>query len=834
MSGYLEKFGRQVVLNGYRLVTIRPRQPGESEKFGKAPGTIVPYELTPRWQDSQHTVESLAELIEQGNGPCGVGVMTTDTPAVDIDCTDAATVEKIKAFVIKRLGPTIERIGNAPKTLLLFATDEPFKKVVSRGYMQGKVEVLGRGQQFVALAQHPITGSPYVWRDGASVANVETWELQKITFDDARAICDEFDRMAAEAGWAVKSEPSRGNIALLDDPFVSDTPRVTDLSFSEMKQMLEHMPNDDDYDTWLNVGMACYHQWSGDATGLDLWLDWSERSSKHDDGFCRQKWESGTFEVEGKGVAPTTFRYIIQRAHKADVEEVKSRFDEAMSAILLSKSKEELGKACVLARKIKVDEFDRMDLMSALRKTYATITGETLLKSKAAEMVRYSPTAVPDRPEWLEGFVFVEADKSFYNTRSGRLVSKEVFNDVHGRLLLTQQERAEGKCKPAYLPSDVAMNLHKIPVVADRTYAPSESDLLFARNGVDLVNTYAERGLPLIPTTYTASGKSAIDRLQRHIGHLIANQRDAEIFTSFLAYIVQTRKRVNWGVFLQGAQGDGKTFFTELMGAVLGADNVNVINGQTLEDTFTGWAEGSLMVFVEEVRLGGENRYKVIDKAKTLITNNTISVRRMHRESTKMPNTSSYFLISNYRDALPVGEEDNRYFPVFSRWQDQDKLREFKEANPSYYSDLYASITEAGSLRKWFLGYRLSPHFNPNDRAPISSHKAEMIESSTDPVAEMLKELIRGGNEPDFCPTLIDNAKISEKLYDADAPTIPSGHKLRDMMQKIGFTSLGQVKVEGRNRRFWTADPERFRALDSHGVGVTDTDSVRFYLSDTL
>ena len=837
MIEYLKLYGAKAVRNGYHIVPIRPRGAGEDEKKGKAPGTLVPYTLLSGWSDLAWTTKDVERSVAEGNGACGLGALTRDTPAADIDCHNEAVVDQIRRFIVKRHGATIERVGLPPKTLLLFRTDTPFTKTTSKGYLDdenrpAKLEFLGAGQQFVALSQHPLTGLPYRWEDDRSVADVAAADLPRITHADALEICAEFDRICTAAGWGVTGEAARGNFRH-DDPFISDAPKVMDLSPDELKQALMGAPNDDDYDTWVQTGMALFHQFEGMEPGLDWWIEWSEQSSKCDVGFCRQKWESGTFDIEGTGMPPVTFRYVLKRTEAAREIRIAESFDTCVEKIMGAKTKEDLLAAAGIAQVVEFNELDRRDLASKVQIAYKALTQSTLPVAQAIRLVRYSPQKLPDMPEWLDGYVYVTSDDGFLNRKTGRTVPSKVFDAVHSRLLLSPRERLEGKAAPDHKPSELALNIHSIPIADDRRYAPDEPDALFVVNGVPYVNVYAERGIPEIPATMTPTGSAAVERVKRHIRHLIANERDAALFTSFLAHVVKTKSRVGWGVLLQGTQGDGKSFFSEMLGAVLGADNVNVIGGGDLEEKYTGWAENSLVVFVEEVRLGGEHRYKVIDRVKPLITNSTIAVRRMRRDIYKVANKASYILTSNYRDALPIGDEDTRYFPLFSRWQSREQLKAFTDEHPTYYRDLYNSLVEAGSLRRWLLGYELHPEFDARARAPVSSSRAELVEATTDPLLEGLIEAIEQAPRLDFCPMLVDSALINDQLDGFGVAPLTSS-KLHLYMQKAGFTSLGPVKAEGSTKRFWTASPDRFRKTDSRGVDLTDPSAVRAWLNPIL
>lgn len=87
---------------------------------------------------------------------------------------------------------------------------------------------------------------------------------------------------------------------------------------AELREALEAIPNDDntEYDeTWLPIGMALHHETSGSEHGFTLWIEWSEKGTKHDDSQMRYKWDS--FANGGYGGSKYTGGTIFHMAHEA-------------------------------------------------------------------------------------------------------------------------------------------------------------------------------------------------------------------------------------------------------------------------------------------------------------------------------------------------------------------------------------------------------------------------------------------------------------------------------------------------------------------------------------
>lgn len=817
---YLAKYGPDIIANGYLIVPI--------VKGSKAPGLGKPAK---RWSQMKADDAKLQEWIDKGFGGNGVGIVTSRSPGVDMDCQDPALVEQLREFVVERLGETIERVGLAPKTLLVYRADIQFPKVNSSVFIDNmgrtaKLEVLGDGQQFVALHIHPDTKKPYRWKDKKGVHNTPIMELPEITREDAEAIRDEFERLCRERGWPEKKTISRlaGDIDR-NDPFIHDAPKITDLSDSEIRAKLLMVPNADEYETWLQIGMALYHQYDGAQDGLDLWHEWSSTAGNYDSKVLDAKW--GSFDVEGKKRPPMTARLILKLAGAEQERIATEALQETREKIADATTIKELEECAAEVKHIQFTRPVREMLAGLVKAQFKKVSGTMPPISICREMVRYQdPQSGSEIPNWLVGYVYIQLDETFYNTRTRMSLTTNGFNQSFSRFMLTRAELLEGKSSPEHLPSHVALNVFKIPTVANKMYMPGEDDL-FTLNGVPYVNFYSTDMLPELPEIISSSGQRCIERMEAHVDHLFRVKRDGGLLLDWIAYVVQTGSRVNWAPVIQGVQGDGKSWFAELLKAILGMSNVVIIKGKALEEHYNAWAEGHQIVFIEEVRLHGKNRFDAVNNLKTNITNTTVEIRRMRTDIYNVINQSSYFITTNSRDGLPIDHSDTRYFPMFSRWQRKEELKAFMAENPDYYPDLYASLNEPGVLRKYFMERTIGEEFDPRKRAPTSSSRWQMIELAKTEETDAFDVALQEEPSLDFCDDMLDSALCGSKMtgYGSSAPI---GMALNRMLDQAGFTTLGRWKINGQTRRLWSRNPEQFFLEDGSPSG----DAIRAYFDN--
>ena len=268
-QNYFQLHGERLVDNGYRVVPIMPN----TKKPGSWTGS--------RWVDMVGWTKPASEYdisIWKTWPSAGVGVLCGDVVAVDIDILDEETAFAVFAIITKHLGTSdVIRIGKAPKMLVLYRTDTPFKKI-----KMGPLEVLADGQQFVAYATHPDTGLPYKWPMD-SILDIPMDKLPLVSEEQVRAAVREaYDVIPAHlkpAKLLTDDKPHTG----LHNELVGTLEAITDA--------MQHIDNYDlSWDDWNRVGMALYAASNGSA--FSEFDAFSAKSSKYDANETQKRWNS--------------------------------------------------------------------------------------------------------------------------------------------------------------------------------------------------------------------------------------------------------------------------------------------------------------------------------------------------------------------------------------------------------------------------------------------------------------------------------------------------------------------------------------------------------------
>ena len=230
------------------------------------------------------TPEPLIENIWSNWPGCGIGIACGGQSrliGVDIDILDAEIAGAVRRKFEELLGETpLVRVGQAPKTLLVYRTTEPMRKITMT-----PIEVLGEGNQFVSHGIHPKTGLPYQWPNENPIDT---------PVDALPLVTPQQVREAAQAAFALIPEELRPKrlTAASDAPHASskDTAPAT---LEAITEALTHIPNGDvSWDDWKKVLMATYGASHGSEEAYFAFLQWSRKSAKNNDETTRNQWTS--------------------------------------------------------------------------------------------------------------------------------------------------------------------------------------------------------------------------------------------------------------------------------------------------------------------------------------------------------------------------------------------------------------------------------------------------------------------------------------------------------------------------------------------------------------
>ena len=350
-------------------------------------------------------------------------------------------------------------------------------------------------------------------------------------------------------------------------------------------------------------------------------------------------------------------------------------------------------------------------------------------------IIESSATAMIDDCPFISNYVMKAKNGYYINKETLVETCKAAYDNMH-----INETPLNAKGSPQK-PSNVSIGL--VEVVSDVMYAPQfEKVFTLNGNGRKYLNFYQEPRIDINNVTSEESEK-ALNGIKSHLGHLISNDSERDLVLHYLAHNVQKPgKKLPWGIILQGAPGDGKSFFAEMMRGVMGIDNVRIMNADTLQSSFTGWAAGQCMVFIEELKLDNHKKYEIVNRMKPFIANPTIEWTRKGHDPLTVPNTSNYIAFTNYKDSVPLDDSDRRYAVIFSKWQG-NSIQKFDNDNKDYYPSLYENMRDSlPAIRKALLDLKIPDEFLKLNRAPLTEARRQMINMSRSPAQIDIEDAI--------------------------------------------------------------------------------------------
>lgn len=557
-------------------------------------------------------------------------------------------------------------------------------------------------------------------------------------------------------------------------------------------------------DNWLKVMMAIYHQFNGSELGYEKADTFSKLNmDSYDVNENRKRWESFG---KNKHPNPVTFASVIEMAG-GKVVVVEEKTKDLRERIIKCENKTQLQELIREVGSIKFDDISAHLVKKDLSTAFKKITDTTVTLAQVDKMIKKNKPFERRKGDFINDYVFLTLTGEYMARDNKTVMGPRAFDVAMGRETPLDDDGNE-------IPATVFVR-DKIEVAHTGMYAPQASKTgndLFLHQNVRYFNTYMPTNLERVAQGTT----DIVTRVKNHISHILADEREQDIFTNYLAHNVQNPgEKKHWAILIQGVEGDGKSFFAEMMKWVMGHQNSKSVGAESLEEKFTPWAEGSSLVFIEEIKLDNIQKHDVLNKMKPYITNPMVSVRRMRTDVYEAINTTNYVIFTNYQDALPLNDNDRRYAIMFSRWQDRGMLEKWMVENENYYSNLYNDMREnAGEILDWLMDYKISDSFKNMTRAPATDAKRRMVDMSRSDVALLIEDLIVTYECWDINDEIVNITKLTRMATDCFAEDryavkeFPKTSRLRNVMLELGYHSIGIYKDKNRqNQRYYSKDP---------------------------
>lgn len=410
-------------------------------------------------------------------------------------------------------------------------------------------------------------------------------------------------------------------------------------------------------------------------------------------------------------------------------------------------------------------------------------------------------------PEWANRHVYVKVNDCFFNLMNAEMLSRTSFNADFERMMPT---------KPNGDREDAAkwcLQRWNMATVANYMYLPGKEPI-FNHEGHWYANLYTPNSVPEIALGYTQGGIDAIQAFLRHLQALCGNRQEVYLnLLDWMAWCAQNPgKKCRYAPIIKGMPGDGKSLIINVMQAVMGFANATSVGAKLVCSDFGDWQEGSCVTAFEELMITGAKRYAVANAIKEPITNNTLKINRKGQPAgASIINVTNYIAFTNFVDAVPLEDNDRRWWVIFSPFSNLASLGAAlgltEDALGRHYDHMFDSMqgVTRGEWRKFFIEYAVSANFKPNSKAPHTDEKGEMQAGGEDVHEAVARQCIETGavGVGQFVLSSSALTAAMRTICVQDGLDVPKTSALNHVLTRMGFSPKGFVKWDGKSHRVW-------------------------------
>lgn len=335
---------------------------------------------------------------------------------------------------------------------------------------------------------------------------------------------------------------------------------------------------------------------------------------------------------------------------------------------------------------------------------------------------------------FFRGCVYVIQDHKIF-TPFG-LLKPEQFRAIYGGYTFQMDNRNEKVSKnaaEAFLESQAIRS----PRVHGTCFKPRlVTGGLLDIEGKTYVNVYKA------PTIRLAEGPT--DLFDLHLRKLFPDNRDRLIVFYYLCALVQYQGvKFAWCVFIQGVEGNGKTFLSQCVAYCVGREYAAFPKSHEMTSKFNGWISTSIFAAIEDAFTQSDEFTEII---KPMVTSARYEVEEKGRDKATKDICVNFLINSNHKNGINKSENDRRIAPFFTAQQEASDLKR-DGMTGEYFNTLFSWANGDGfaAIGHLLMTTPIPDEFNPTTgctRAPITSCTQESIGVNRSYIEDAIQEAV--------------------------------------------------------------------------------------------
>lgn len=410
--------------------------------------------------------------------------------------------------------------------------------------------------------------------------------------------------------------------------------------------------------------------------------------------------------------------------------------------------------------------------------------------------------------EYFKGCVYVE-DVNAVLAADGMVLNQPQFNARYaGHKFVTEPDG--GKPTNKAWDAFVLSTLYRFPKVRGACFLPKETpNGLFDREGQRFVNSWRPIKIERIEGDVTP--------FLIHLKKLYPVEHDQDVILNYMRFVAQCPgEKARWALFLQGVEGNGKTFISQVMEYTVGRRYTHWPKAAQMDNRFNESIADKLLLCVEDVKIT-EAQGSMWETLKPMITGTRLEIEGKGTAKVMRDTCFNFVLNSNHKDGLKKTANDRRIAPLFGAQQSVLDLRRDGLTDP-YHVALFKWAENGGfqAIAYYLVNTPIADALNPLlcVRAPETSSTRDAINAGLGGVEQEVLDAIQQGL-PGFAGGWVSSFHLNNLIRRLGREQAIPLRKRHEMMLSLGYEwhpylVMGQtasiVPNEGRPRLYVVED----------------------------
>ncbi|MCW1381510.1 bifunctional DNA primase/polymerase [Novosphingobium sp. KCTC 2891] len=591
-----------------------------------------------------------------------------------------------------------------------------------------------------------------------------------------------------------------------DQPTAENEEAGEPLTFEpgELEQILAALPVDtiENRASWITIGQALHHQFSGGDEGFRLWMETSQRGANYLENSSEAK-ERRRYDRFGRTRRkPVTMATVRQWAREAELLRQLENLDDFDNL-------PETG-----------DEFDSLLLPAAAAVDDLAAFDLTEDEKAAAAAPRKSRDPIIERMNRKHAVVAHHGRTLITTLQDDDSIAFGTMADLNTLYANVRRTFTTGKGDKATEKSE-PVSAYWLRHEDRATYERLTFEPGITRKGA--LNLW--RGWNVDPDPF-ASCALFLEHVRKVICR--GNPDHAAYVFGWMAHLIQRpAEKPGVALVLRGAKGAGKDTLAEYLAAVIGRRHVPTVSHENhITGNFNKRLEAALLLHVQEGTWAGDHKAEGV--LKYLVTSDFVEIERKGIDSFQLPSFLRLFISSNADWTVPASADERRW-AVFN-------VSDVRCGDAEYFGRLRAEMKGSGpaALLAWLQAYDLSG-FNVR-KAPDTAGLLDQKLASLRNVEAWWHEVLCAGELPSslceadewqhegariLCDTLRRAYAEWMKQRRYDGETLSDQHFGRKLQAFCPEIKRARPNVPGRPRQYVIPTLETCRERFCEWIGGT-------------